>query len=533
LTAGILLALSFPKYGHPAVAWIALVPLLVAVSGRLGPGMVAAPARSVPPLRAFLLGLIAGLVYFVGTVYWTSSVVATYGQLAMPVAAFAMLLLAAYLALYVAVTALILSWLIARAGARALFLTPAAWVATEFLRGYLFGGFPWVPLGNSQVTVLPVAQLASVLGVYGLSALVAFVNGAIAYAVLTTGRTRLKTVAAVVVLLAATAGWGAWRIGDGRHTREGTPIRVGLVQGNIEQSVKWRPEEAYRIFTTYVAMTRDVARRGAQYVIWPESSTPFAFEGNPSGEKAVRDLAIEVGLPILFGSDQTVIDRSVRLQADQPANDRSVRLEADHPLVERHYNAAFQLAPDGMTSAVYRKIHLVPFGEFVPLADWLTFFPPLVQTLAGFAPFTAGESMIMLPVGKHLASTAICYEVVYPSLVREAVAGGSELLTTITNDAWYGHSSAPFQHFEMAAMRAIEHGRYMARAANTGISGVIDPYGRVVARSAIFEQVGLVEEVRFLTGRTVYTAIGDVVAYMAIAMVVIALIFVRRSEPRT
>ena len=145
-----------------------------------------------------------------------------------------------------------------------------------------------------------------------------------------------------------------------------------------------------------------------------------------------------------------------------------------------------------MTSAVYRKIHLVPFGEFVPLADWLTFFPPLVQTLAGFAPFTPGDSMIMLPIGRHRASTAICYEVVYPSLVREAVTGGSELLTTITNDAWYGHSSAPFQHFAMAAMRAIEHGRYMARAANTGISGVVDPYGRVVAQSAIFEQVGLV-----------------------------------------
>ena len=162
----------------------------------------------------------------------------------------------------------------------------------------------------------------------------------------------------------------------------------------------------------------------------------------------------------------------------------------------------------------------------MPLSEWLTIFPPLVQTLAGFAPFKPGDSMVMLPVGDHLTSTAICYEVVYPSLVREAVLGGSELLTTITNDAWYGHSSAPFQHFAMASMRAIEHGRYLARAANTGISGVVDPYGRVVARSGIFEEVGLVEEVRFLTGRTVYSAIGDVVAYMAMAIVVLALVFV-------
>ena len=131
--------------------------------------------------------------------------------------------------------------------------------------------------------------------------------------------------------------------------------------------------------------------------------------------------------------------------------------------------------------------------------------------------------MVMLPLGDYTTSTAICYEVVYPSLVREAVASGSQLLTTITNDAWYGHSSAPYQHFALASMRAIEHGRYLARAANTGISGVVDPYGRVVARSGIFEQVGLVEEVRLLDGRTLYTAIGDAVAWVALAAVAAAL----------
>jgi apolipoprotein N-acyltransferase len=454
-------------------------------------------------MRAFLLGLVAGMVYFVGTIYWTSTVVATFGQLATPIAVFAMLLLAAYLALYPAVAALVTGVLIRRIGAAALFLVPAAWVATEFLRGYLFGGFPWVPLGNSQVTVLAVAQLASVLGVYGLTTLVALVNAAIAYSMLANGRARAKTLVGVGLLLVTVAGWGAWRIGDGSLVRQGTAIRVGLVQGNIEQTLKWRADQARRIFTTYIAMTRDVVRRGAQYVIWPESSTPFTFEGDPVGNSEMRALARELGVPILFGSDQ-----------DAGA--------------DKHYNAAFQLAPDGMTSAVYRKIHLVPFGEFVPLANWLTIFPPLVQTLAGFAPFSAGESMVMLPVGLHKASTAICYEVVYPSLVREAVLGGSELLTTITNDAWYGHSSAPFQHFAMASMRAIEHGRYLARAANTGISGVVDPYGRVVARSGIFEEVGLVEEVRFLTGRTIYSAIGDVVAYAAMAIVLGALLAVRR-----
>jgi apolipoprotein N-acyltransferase len=443
-------------------------------------------------------------VYFVGTIYWTSTVVATFGQLPIALAVFAMLLLAAYLALFPALAAVVTSRLINRAGGAALFLAPAAWVATEFGRGYLFGGFPWVPLGNSQVTVLPVAQLASVLGVYGVSALVAFVNASIAFALLTPGRARVKAVATAAAVVVATAGWGIWRVAEGGLARQGTPLRVGLIQGNIAQEDKWNPGEARRIFTTYIAMSRDAARRGAQFIMWPESATPFSFEEDAQGD-LVRELARETGVPILFGSDQTV-----------------------HGPEPRHYNAAFLLTPDGRTAAVYRKIHLVPFGEFVPLADWLSFFPPLVQTLAGFAPFTPGDSMVMLPVRTHLISTAICYEVVYPSLVREAVEGGSQLLTTITNDAWYGQSSAPYQHFELASMRAIEQGRYLARAANTGISGIVDPYGRVVRASGLFEQVGLVEEVRLLTHRTVYSSVGDLIAYIAIALTVAALLTVGR-----
>ncbi|MBM3821074.1 MAG: apolipoprotein N-acyltransferase, partial [Acidimicrobiia bacterium] len=298
LFAGALLALSFPRYGHPAWAWIALVPLLVALTLRRPSGSAQGKpfdsAQGKPPLRAFLLGLTTGLVYFVGTIYWTGAVVRTFGGLAAPLALLAMVLLAAYLALFPALMALITSRLIARLGLRALWLAPAAWVATEFFRGFLFGGFPWVPLGNTQVTVLPVAQLASVLGVYGLSALVAGVNAAIARMVLTTGRERLLTAAGTLLVLAAIGGWGTWRIATGRLTSEGTPLRVGLIQGNIAQEDKWNPREARRIFTTHIAMTRNVVRRGAELVIWPESSTPFMFEEDEAGETGVRDLAREV-----------------------------------------------------------------------------------------------------------------------------------------------------------------------------------------------------------------------------------------------
>jgi apolipoprotein N-acyltransferase len=505
LVSGALLALSFPRYGHPAFAWIALVPLLVALTGYDGtaPGAVERRPRGQPPLRAFLLGLTAGFVYFTGTLYWTGTVIRTFGGIPLPAAVLGVCLLALYQGFFPALFALIASRLIARGGRAAILLSAAAWVATEFLRGVVLGGFPWVLLGDSQVTVLPVAQLASVLGVYGVTGLVAFVNASIAYGVLAAGRARIAVLATAAAVLVATGAWGAMRIADGALTRAGAPIRVGLIQANIPQQDKWKSGEAHRIFTTYVAMTRDAVGRGAEYVIWPESATPFMFEQDPAGQETLRSLAREVRVPILFGSDQEVT-------RPEPAL----------------YNAAFLVDPDGKTAAVYRKIHLVPWGEFIPLKRLLFFVSPLVDSFTDFSP---GTSIVMLPVNSHLTSTAICYEVVYPSLIREAVIGGSELLTTITNDAWYGYSSAPYQHFALASMRAIEQGRYLARAANTGISGVVDPYGRIVRQSGIFEQDALVEQVRFLTGRTIYSRIGDAIAYLAIVLVALGLIVLRRT----
>jgi apolipoprotein N-acyltransferase len=160
-------------------------------------------------------------------------------------------------------------------------------------------------------------------------------------------------------------------------------------------------------------------------------------------------------------------------------------------------------------------MYLVPFGEYVPFGGLLTFVGPLVEAVSAFTP---GARLTMMPVDGHMASTAICYEVVYPHLIRSGVLQGSELITTVTNDAWYGESSAPFQHFELAAMRAIEQGRYLARAANTGISGIVDPYGRVLARTALFETTTVIGEVRFLQERTVYATIGDLPAQIAVLL---------------
>jgi len=496
LLSGVLLVLSFPRFGHPAFAWVALVPLLMALVGWRW--------HRPSPLRAFLLGLTSGVIYFAGTLYWTGTVISTFGGVPAPVGVLAVVLLAFYQGFFPALFALLSARLIARGGVRALLLAPAAWVATEFFRGIVFGGFPWVLLGDSQVTVLPVAQVASVFGVFGVSGVVALINAGIAYAMLTSGRARTVTIASMAVFLVGIATWGTLRIADGSLTRMGTPLKVGLIQANVPQEEKWKSGEARRIFNTYLSMTRDAVKRGAQYVIWPESATPFMFEQDPIGQAELRGLARETHVPILFGSDQEVANG------------------AADPLL---YNAAFLVAPTGQTAAVYRKIHLVPWGEFIPMKRFLFFISPLVDSFTDFSP---GTSMVLLPVDSHLTSTAICYEVVYPSLVREAVQSGSELLTTITNDAWYGQSSAPYQHWALASMRAIEEGRYLARSANTGISGVVDPYGRIVAQSGIFEQTSMVEDVRFLDVRTIYSRIGDVIAYAAMAIVAIALLVLRR-----
>ena len=492
-----LLALSFPKYGHPAVAFIALVPLLVALSGWSGRG-VAVPGVSTR--RGFILGLIAGFVHFAGTVYWTGATVSTFGGLPVFVAVIVAALLALYMATYIAVTGATVAILTRRFGIVGLCLAPAAWVAMEYLRGIIFGGFPWIPLGNTMVTLLPIAQLASLLGVYGLSLFVAFVNVGFAVAALTAGRTRLIAAGGTLALIALLSVWGGMRLA-GNELTSGTPIQIGLIQGNIAQTDKWNPARADMILNRYLELSKQAAQKGAQFIMWPESSTPFYFEEDPTGG-VVRGLARGLGMPLLLGSDEIE--------------------DADPP---RTYNAAFMLDTHGSTAAVYRKIQLVPFGEYVPFQRLLFFIGPLVEAVSAFSP---GTRVTMMPVEGHMISTAICYEVTYPWLAREAVRQGSELLTTITNDAWYGESSAAFQHFEMAAMRAIEQGRYLARSANTGISGIIDPYGRVLVRTELFETAAVVAEARFVQTRTLYSRIGDLIAYLSMATILLALVAARR-----
>jgi apolipoprotein N-acyltransferase len=497
LLSGALLAFSFPKFGYPAFAWIALAPLLVAVAHRRH------TAR-----RAFALGLLTGAIYFAGTLYWLVDTMVTFGGLSRPLAALAAGILIAYLSLFPAFFALIVARLVRTFGRRALLLAPFVWVASEMGRTYILDGFPWELVGYSQAAVLPIAQLASVVGVYGMSAFVTMVSAAAAYCALERGPSRWRVAVVVGVAVLGVGVAGGVRLRDSGLLREGTPVRVAVVQGNILQDQKWDPAMRDAIMQRYIDMSREAIGNGAQFILWPESSTPLPYEQDlPRGE-AIRRLARDAHVTLLIGSDQ--------VEPVRPVDQRKPQ--------ERIYNAAYLIRPDGGTAAIYRKIHLVPFGEYVPFKRILFFVGTLVEAVSDFSP---GTEALLLPVAGHQASTAICYEVIYASLMRDFVQHGSELLTTITNDAWYGRSSAAYQHWQQASMRSIEEGRYLARAANTGISGFVDPYGRVLRHSDLFVSSVMTEELRFLTARTIYSRIGDLVGWLSVVLTLAALVATR------
>jgi apolipoprotein N-acyltransferase len=499
--SGLLLVFSFPKFGHPAFAWIALAPLITAAAlGPSGP----APLRR----RPFVLGVVAGLIYFGGTLYWVTGVMTVYGGLSSSLSVLIAALLAGYLALYPGVFAVLVSMAVRRSGVAGVWLAPLFWVATEWVRSWLLAGFPWALLGSSQATTIPVVQLASVTGVYGLSALVALVGTAAAAVAIGRRSTHWRGAIAVGILLAIIAGLGTFRVARGTLVTSGEVLRVGLIQGNIQQDEKWNPAFRDSILQRYITLSRQALGAGARLIIWPESSTPFYFDAEAALAEPVRRLAAESRTPFLIGSDEIV--------------------PAGNGKPEHAYNAVVLVGPDGRSQGTYRKMNLVPFGEYVPLKKVLFFVGPVIEAVSDFS---AGTEATALDFGGHKVSVSVCYESIMPWLSRAFVANGSELLATITNDAWFGTSSAASQHFEQGAIRAVEEGRYVVRAANTGVSGAVDPYGHVVARSRLFEPVVLTVDVRLHSGRTIYSRIGDLIAWVS-AGVTVLFLFVARPPRR-
>lgn len=475
VVSGMLLALSFPKPGFSLLAWCAFVPLFMAI-------------ERATPRQAFRFGFVAGIVAYSGIVYWLTIVMTSYGKLPQLFSVFMTLVMAAYLAIYPAVTCMLVRSLNpGPIGAAAAF--PILWTALEYLRSFAFTGFPWASLGYSQYKTLPIIQISDITGVYGVTFLILLVNGTVLVSAgaLARGGKIGRSLPLLLFTLTALAGT-IWYGFERLNTPEtGQPLKIALVQGNISQDIKWDPAFQEQTVAIYERLTRSAAPYAPDLVVWPESATPFFFQSEDAYAGRVRALARELKSPLLFGS---------------PAMER----EGGEP---RYLNSAFLLSPSGESIGRSDKIHLVPFGEYVPLKRLLPFVNKLVEGIGDFSP---GRAALPLDTGKVKVGALVCFEGIFPELSRAYVNAGAGLLVNISNDAWYKLSSAPYQHLSMTVFRAVENRVPLVRATNTGISAIIDSRGHFHGTTALFREAVLTGEVRPGVGGTFYNRYGDLFA---------------------
>jgi apolipoprotein N-acyltransferase len=479
--SGLVSALAFPPWDFGWLAYVGWAPLLVGLQG-------------VRPREAAGLGYAAGLAFYLATIWWVINTMTTYGRMPLALSAAALGLLAAVLAGYTASFAWLLALGRARLGLPACAMPAVAaalWTALEFLRTYLFSGFPWALLGYTQYRQPTVRLLAAATGVYGVSALVLLVNAALAAALVSfpnarVGAGRLRgllpplALAALAAVVPAAYAWGVWR-----DVADGPALRVGVLQGNIDQSVKWDRGHQVRTLETYERLARRAAAERPALIVWPETAVPFFLRREPQLGPRVHAFVAQTGVPMVIGSPDAGADGLL-------------------------YNSAFLLGADGQIRGRYDKRHLVPFGEYVPLQSVFFFLDKLVEGIGDFG--RGRNATVFAGVGPRFSVT-ICYEAIFPGEVREFVRGGAEFLVNITNDAWFGRSGAPYQHLAMAAMRAVENGSYLVRSANTGVSAVIAPTGAILSQTPLFVEAAVVETIRPRRGETPYTRYGDVLAW--------------------
>lgn len=499
--SAILLTLSFPRFSIDYLAWIALVPLLIALDGQR-------------PWYAFQLGFVFGMVHYLGLVYWVTHAMHTYGQLSVVVSVAILFLLVAYLSLYGAVFAC-LTALTERRGFSLVIVAPLLWVGLEYIRSVLLTGFPWENISYTQYATLPIVQMSDITGSYGLSFYVVLVNSVLAH--LVRGRQnvwdRKRTSRNAVLGLAAVSivcwGYGFYRLQDVRAKEEAAPkAGVAVIQGNIAQDLKWNPAMQRNTIEVYEGLSRDAAKDfKPDMIIWPETAVPYYFcEPNPLNP-SVRRLGTELGTNLLVGA---------------PSYETS-----GHDQV-RFHNSAYLLSSGGDVLGRYDKIHLVPFGEYVPARSLLPFADKLV---AGVGDFTPGGRQDPLSVGQIRIGTLICFESIFPELARDQVLRGANLLAIITNDAWFGRSSAPYQHMSMAVFRAVENRVSLARAANTGVSMFVRPTGGITQKTAVFTRAFLRETLPIMSEQTVFSRWGDAFPKVCFIMsVVVVFLSIRRSR---
>ncbi len=476
ILSGVLLILAFPPFGLHFAAFFAFVPLLVALDGKR-------------PATALLLGFTMGFVFFVAALHWLYTALAVYGHIHPLLSILLILLPDAYLALYFSLFA----WLVSRCTpGEAVIMAPVYYVALECVRGILFLGF-------CQHASPPMIQIASFTGVAGVSFLIIFVNAAISYFL---GRVQQGAASPIVPLaalavVAVNVFWGMGEI-SALEKAGGVPFTAAMVQGNVSQDEKWDPRFQDMVVHRYLDMTRDAAQKKPDLIIWPEAAAPFYYGNTPHYTEAVRAAAREGGVPLLFGG---------------MAWERGPQGE------DRYFNSAFLVRPDG-SERRYDKIHLVPFGEYVPYREFLSFARDVTKAVTGDT--VAGTSTEPLRVDGISAGVQICYEIIFPEGARAFAQNGARLMVNVTNDAWYGRSAASAQELMALPFRAVENRMPVLRAANTGITAAVTASGKILHPTPLFETMTAVETVIIppVGGQTFYTRYGEVFAYACVAVAV-------------
>ncbi|MFP3867007.1 MAG: apolipoprotein N-acyltransferase [Desulfobacteraceae bacterium] len=491
LLSGILLTAAFPKFGQTYLLLLALVPLFWALNGETG-------------RNAFLLGFINGLGHNLTLFYWIVYVTHVYGHIPLVLGFGILLLLAVYLSLYRGFWAWGVSWG-QRRGLNLLWWAPALWVALELVQAYLFTGFPWELLGSALYDCRLLVQLADLTGVYGLSFLIVLVNQAVFCLLLTWGREpRRQRLQAFILLLVVVGGsllYGHWRLQNiQRQAAQSPQLSVAVVQGNIEQGQKWNPQFQQATIDIYAELTRNISQEQPHLVIWPETAAPFFFVRDPEMSRQVEDIAQQAQSYLLFGS---------------PA------FEFQESGEQQFYNRAYLLSPAGKLVGSYDKAHLVPYGEYVPLRRYFFFIGKMVPMVGDFA---AGPPGVILSTPKVDVGTLICFESIFPELSRAMAQNGADLLVNITNDAWFGTTSAPYQHLSMAVLRAVENRLSLARAANTGVSAFIHPDGQIIWRSDLFVATAETATLPLGPGHSFYSRYGNLFAFLCLGLVALGLL---------
>jgi apolipoprotein N-acyltransferase len=497
ILSGAMIALSFPNSGLSFLAWIALIPLLIALEGTTLP-------------TAFRLGFTCGLAAYAGILYWINIVITEYGHLPWAASIPLYLGLVAWLGLFYG-----LATLVARAGEqvgiKSAFSLPVAWVAGDFLRSFLLTGSPWAMLGHSQYRTLPLIQIADICGVFGLTLLIVLANvvlyralravsgaGGIPYPV--------KSALVLLILLIATLFYGFDRLNSGESS-SAAPLRIALIQGNIPQDVKWSPAFLDKSLAIHERLTREAAKGGVDLVVWPESAVPFFLQDEIHQTERLKNLARELSASMIIGSPAYELRNGKRV----------------------YLNSAFMISPTGEITGRSDKIHLVPFGEYVPLGHILPFISKMVVGIGDFSP---GERAVPLQAGHTKIGTMICAEAVFPEIGRAYVNNGARILANITNDAWFGRSSAPYQHLSIASFRAVETRTPLVRAANTGVTAIVDQNGHINTMTGLFVEGFRVGEVRPGSGNSIYLKIGDAGAWLCVFLTagILFLYEIRRRE---